>query len=40
MIIPLPGKNRECNPFRPQHTETRIIDSEVLLQKTFNTDSH
>ena len=40
MIIPLPGKNHECNPFRPQHTETRIIDSEVLLQKTFNTDSH
>ena len=38
MIIPLPGKNRECNPFRLQHTETRIIDSEVLLQKTFNTD--
>lgn len=38
MTDALPGKDGKGNPFRPQHAETRIIDAEVLLKQTFNTD--
>ena len=38
MFNALPDKDREGNPFRSAHAETRIIDSEVFLQNTFNTD--
>lgn len=39
MISALPDKDSGKNSFRHQATEPRIIDSEVLVQKTFNTDS-
>ena len=38
MIDALPGEDEKGNPFRPKHAETRIIDAEVLLQQTFDTD--
>lgn len=38
MMNVLPGKDSGKNSFRHHDTEPRIIDSEVLLQKTFNTD--
>jgi RNA polymerase sigma-70 factor (ECF subfamily) len=34
----LPDKDSGGGLFRPKQAETRIIDSEVLLQRTFDTD--
>lgn len=38
MMDALPSKNTEENAFLSDATEARIIDGEVLLQQTFNTD--
>jgi len=38
MTDALPGKGGKGELFRPLNEETRIIDAEVLLQETFNTN--
>ena len=38
MIDALPGNERQENLFPPEAEETRVIDAEVLLRKTFDTD--
>jgi RNA polymerase sigma-70 factor (family 1) len=38
MTDALPGKGGKENLFDPPHAETRMIDAEVLLQQTFNTN--
>lgn len=38
MIDALPGNERQENSFSSEAEETRVIDAEVLLRKTFETD--
>lgn len=38
MIDALPGSDRQESPFSSGTEATKIIDAEVLLRETFNTD--